>query len=229
MLTSIHRAALPVVLVAAALGCVAAPAAAQRYYNNPRNGGSSGHFELTAFGGGFVASNIYRRNSDLSYDFAISDAWTYGGRLAYVWRQGFGLEASYARATSDVKVFGVTTPRTKVGELTFNQFDLNALFQSRLQRTVVGYLTVGAGATNLETTVAGADNDTRFAYNLGVGAKISLSRGSPVALRVDARYRGTDLPHNVSSAVACGFYGCYQYASSNYGTGELTGGLTFRF
>ena len=67
-----------------------------------------------------------------------------------------------------------------------------------------------------------------FNFNFGLGTKIAMSE--QIAARIEGRWRITDTSFNTSSGIWCDPWGyCYNYASSWYNSGELIGGLTYRF
>ena len=70
--------------------------------------------------------------------------------------------------------------------------------------------------------------DTRFVSSIGGGIKMFVT--PQLAIRVDGRYRSAFLSSNDHyDHEGCG-YDCYYYSDSSwYGSGEVSGGLTFAF
>ncbi len=203
-----------------------ASTALAQYYN------TKGAAELTLYGGAYFGGDIYTGNYvGLSRDVNVDDDWAYGGRLAYVFSRSVGLEAGYGRSVSGIQLgAGGGQPPSSLGELTENRYELNFNFYTN-PGPVQGYFTLGGGATNFSVAFNDGVNppaeasDTRFTSNIGFGVKMATS--PKVALRFDGRWRYTDT--NVGSdTYYCDWYGyCYSYDSSYYGSGEVTGGLTY--
>lgn len=213
-------------LRAAGLGVIlvfaTASTALAQYYDH------KGAAELTLYGGAYFGGDIYTGVNGLSSrDVNVDDDWSYGARLAYVFSSSIGLEAGYGRSESGIQLgAGAGQPPSNLGELTENRYELNFNFYTN-PGPVQGYFTLGGGATNFSVTFENnvTQSDTRFTSNIGLGIKMATS--PKVALRVDGRWRYTDT--NVGGdAYYCDFYGyCYSYDDSYYGSGEVTGGLTY--
>ncbi|MGH7681030.1 MAG: outer membrane beta-barrel protein, partial [Candidatus Eiseniibacteriota bacterium] len=206
----------------------ASPAAA--YYGYSKKAAT----ELTLYGGGYFGGDIYTGSySGLSRSVSVDDDWSYGGRLGYVFNGTVGLEFGYGHSDAGMTLgAGAGQLPTQLGQLTENRYELNLNLYTN-PGPVRGYFTLGGGATdfsatfngNLPVTGEAKASDTRFTSNIGLG--IMFSKNEHVALRIDGRWRYTDT--NVGgSSYYCDFYGfCYTYDNSYYGSGEVTGGLTF--
>jgi len=183
-------------------------------------------WELTAFGGGFLAGDIYSAGSAT---IQVDDTWTYGARIGTNLSPTFGLEASYARASSDLSARGIADYTGALGTVTFDQIDLNGNFGSGFYRQAYGYFTLGIGMTILTPHAAdvNTDTNTRFSTNIGLGLKYFMS--PKLGLRLDGRYRLTDTNISTDDYVYCDpYYGCYSYYSTWYDSGEITAGLVYK-
>jgi hypothetical protein len=215
-------------LSAAAVAAIAAlPAQAQ--FNS--NSGTRG-FAITATAGGYFASQLYNTTGS---KFHFGDSWTYGGRLLFTPQPHFGIEVGYMYASSSVtaNTLVVGAPTTDLGSVALNEIDLNGLFGGGNGK-LYGYFTIGLGMTIIDPKVNPAINnvnpasETKFAWNLGGGGFFMFN--PKVGFRVDGRFRTIDTNKTTGTGGWCDpFYGCYTYATTWYNSGELTGGLTFRF
>lgn len=215
------------VLLAAAVLALSAPQAAAQY-------GEAKKVEVTPYGGWYIASDLY---TTVGAQIGISNSFIYGGRIGIFPNQRFGIEASYGRASSDLKIRSSSSgfpSNTPLGSLTVEQWDGNLVFTQRKMGNprATGFFTIGAGATNFSADVetasgSGSGSKTHFAWNIGIGTKYDMSE--KVALRLDGRYRAADTDVNTSGGVYCDIYGfCYSYSSSWYDSGEISAGLTYK-
>ncbi|MFI5182337.1 MAG: outer membrane beta-barrel protein [Thermoanaerobaculia bacterium] len=204
-------------LVAATL--IAIPAAAQNVPNT---------WELTLLGGGAFGGQIYQGGHT---EVDVSTAATYGVRLGYNVSRAFEVEAGWNHASSnlDATPFGQMGLSGKIGTLKQDVIEASALWHFGSRRAS-GYVVVGLGAMLFSPDVPGVatSSTTRFTTSFGLGGKFSIS--PRVAVRIDGRFRGTDTGQTTGQGVWCDYYGyCYYYSSTWYSSGELTGGLLFRF
>ncbi|HXY31519.1 MAG TPA: outer membrane beta-barrel protein [Gemmatimonadaceae bacterium] len=189
---------------------------------------SQGRTLLTVFGGWFIASDVSPLYQSSAFTVDVGDAFEYGGRLGYFWKNGFAVEGSYARASSTVNIRNFPGTNPGSGTANFNIWNLDFLFTTeRYRKPVIGYFALGAGAAYMTSNLT-TQTSTRFTYDFGLGA-IFLPPKNRVGFRVDARYRGIDLATTTGGGTVCDFWGCYSYASSNYSTGEITGAIVFAF
>lgn len=212
---------LTVFLVAGALA-VAAPLSAQD---------RTGTWEITPFGGGYFGGTLHAGSNALfDQDVSLGTAPTYGVRLGYNFNRVVGVEFNWSQAKPDIHgpsgdlLFG---PTVKLGEMTNNVFELNALFNLARGR-VIPYFSGGFGAMTFAATVPGetTSTDVRFVGNIGGGVKFFVT--PKVAIRVDGRYRSSYISDNAYYGHGC--RDCYYYWDGNwYGSGEVTGGLTYAF
>ena len=210
------------VLIAGALATLflaAGPAAAQNVPNT---------WELTGFGGGMFGGQIYQ-SAHTTVD--VNTSATYGARLGYNVTRAFEVEVGWNQAKSDLEATGYGSKglNGKIGTLTQDVVEASALWHFGSRR-VSGYVAIGFGAMIFSPNVdnVSASTSTNFTTSFGGGAKFSLT--PRVALRVDGRFRGTDTSHQTGAGTWCDWYGyCYVYSSSWYSSGEVTGGLLFRF
>jgi len=207
-------------LLALVLSAVAAyPAAAQ----NP-----PGTWELTADGGVNFGAQIFQ-GGNTTID--VDTAGTFGGRLGYNVNRAFQVEFAYGHTTANLNAtnYGLFAGGSgKIGHIAMDTFEGGGLWHWGTPRAS-GYVVLGLGAMSLNPSVNGAStsSSTKFTYSFGLGGKFAVSENA--AIRVEGRFRGTDIGSTTSQGVWCDFYYCYAYSSSWYTSGEITGGLTFRF
>lgn len=203
-----------------AIGTLSAtPAAAQ---NVP------GSWEISPFGGGSFGSHIYD-GGDAVVDVATAP--TYGARLAYNFTRSMAIEFAWSHADSNLwaSSYYHSGPGVKIGTLQTNVYEADFLYHWG-SRKANGYIALGLGAMTFSPDIAGfsGSTDTRFTTSFGMGGKFSFS--PRVALRIDGRFRATDTDQTTGGGVWCDFYGyCYYYYTTWYNSGEVTGGLVFRF
>jgi len=207
-------------LMMAAAGLLAGPLAAQD---------RTGTWEITPFGGGHFGGRLDARSNALfTKDVDLGTAPTYGVRLGYNVNRWFELEFGWSHAKPDILATGseVLFGRgQKLGEMTHNVFEGNAVF-NMARGQVIPYLTLGAGAMTFDAWVPGSaeTTDTRFVGSFGGGLKMFVT--PHVAVRIDGRYRNAF----ISDRDRCGGQSCFNSRSSNwYGSGEVTGGITYAF
>lgn len=214
---------------AACIGAIIALAAASTASAQSYGYSKASAADLTVYGGGYFGGDIYTGTySGLSRDVNVDDDWTYGGRLEYVFSGMVGLEGGYGHSEAGLNLgAGAGQLPQNIGNLTENRYELNINFYTN-PGPVQGYFTLGGGATDYKANFENGQSasDTKFTSNIGLGIKFSSSQ--KVALRIDGRWRYTDT--NIGgSSYYCDFYGfCYTYDNSYYGSGELTGGITYR-
>lgn len=213
-------------LVAAATLVLARPCLAQD---------RTGTWEITGFGGGYFGGTLYAGSTAIfNRDVHLGTAPTYGARLGYNFNRVFGLEFGWSQAKPDIHgpdtdvLFGQDV---KLGTMTSDVIEGNFIFNMTHGR-VIPYLTIGAGAMIFTPHVAGfsSSSDTRFVGSFGGGVKFFMT--PRLALRIDGRYRSAYINGGDSyyyDQNGC-YHGCYYYYDSNwYGSGEVTGGLTYAF
>jgi hypothetical protein len=89
-------------------------------------------------------------------------------------------------------------------------------------------MALGAGATASQRTrrrVRGARPSSQDSSASGVTKWVKEN----LALRLDGRYRWTDVNGDEDFYCDPYFGGCYSYDTSWYGSGEITGGFTYQF
>ena len=210
-------------LLAAAL-LLAAPLAAQD---------RSGTAEISLFGGGYFGGTLHAGSNALfPRDVSIGTAPAYGARIGYNVNRWFGLEFGWSQTKPDITGMGgdlLWGQGQKIGEMTHNIFEGNAVFNMGRGR-VIPYFTIGAGAMTFSANVPNSPTatDTRFVSNIGGGIKMFVT--PQLAIRIDGRYRSAFLSSNdYYDHEGCG-HDCYYYPDSSwYGSGEVSGGLTFAF
>jgi hypothetical protein len=186
-------------------------------------------WEITAFGGGYFGGQIYEGAKGI---VDVGTAPTYGARLGYNFNRALGVEVGWSQAKPNLNAGGYYNQMgnsSKFGTLTVNTYEADVLF-SYGSRRASGYFAVGLGATTLSPRIGGfgKTNETRFTSNVGLGGIFSL--GPQVAIRVDGRWRFVDTENTTGAGGWCDtYYGCYYYNTTWYSSGEMTGGLLFRF
>ena len=224
------RLSKPVLLVLA-LVCAHAPVASAQMA-----------WEFTPFAGYYIASDLYNSYYTTGPGNArveLTNSLLFGGKLTGN-RGNVGIEFAYTRAGSDIHLQNVLPgqPRADVGKMDIDTFDLNFLgFQQTGNPNVVPFGQIGLGFSVLHPKVdsdallggtAQPDSRTRFQFNFGLGTKILMSE--KVGLRLEGRWRVTDTSVPTGSTTWCDAWGyCYSYATNWYNSGELNGGLTYRF
>ncbi len=213
-------------LMIAAAGLLAAPLAAQD---------RSGTWEITPFGGGHFGGRLNAGSNALfARDVDLGTAPTYGVRLGYNVNRWFGMEFGWSQAKPDIRARGSDVlfgQSQKLGEMTHNVFEGNALV-NLARGQFIPYLTLGAGAMTFDARVPETPGatDTRFVASFGGGVKMFIT--PRVGLRIDGRYRNAYINDHSNYYYDSG--GCrsgcsYRHGSNWYGSGEVTGGLTFAF
>ena len=222
-----------VAVVTMALILGATSARAQNYYART--------FAISGFAGYNIASDIYNDVAG-SAKLELKNGLTFGGRATVFMTEYTGFEFAYSRIESDLELKGFTGPIPsgfEGGTLDADEFDFNFLFsQPAPNPKFWPYFTIGLGWTNTHPNVRAVnpmtmqeiklDGNSLFAFNFGIGTMVEMN--PKLALRLDARWRVTDTDVTTSSSVYCDYWGyCWAYSSSLYNSGELTGGLTYRF
>jgi hypothetical protein len=210
---------------AVCLMMTAGPAAAQQ----------KGQPEITLYAGGYFGGQLYTGTYlNSTQTINIGDAFDWGAQLAYLFNPQIGLEFTYGRDEASINAqTSIYSPQSKRGNLTENRYELDFNFYTAPGH-VVGYFCLGGGLTDYSAkaatastnpNVASSASDTKFTSNIGLGALIYVKPN--LALRLDGRWRYTDT-NTGSSYVYCDYYGyCYSYDDSYYGSGTVTGGLTY--
>ena len=183
-------------------------------------------FELGVFAGGYFGSRTFL---DPRTDIRIGKGPAYGFRWAYDVNRTFAVELSFAHASANLTAFD---PRTgtalgPVAPIDVNSYDLDAVFplgRGRLR----AYFALGGGAMTLHPFVPGVAGSagTRFSANIALGAKYFVT--DRLGVRVEGRYRWRETDRR-TGAVVCGDLGCFGFTTNLYSSGEVTGGLAWRF
>jgi opacity protein-like surface antigen len=199
-------------------------------------------WELTPFAGYYIASDLYNSyytSGPGSTNVGLTDSFLWGARLTG--NRGYaGVELAYTRTGSDVQLNNVLVnqPRADVGRIDIDSFDLNFLgYYHTGNPNVMPFGEIGLGFSVVHPQVdpdfvlastAEPNSQSRFNFNFGLGTKIAMNE--KLGVRLEGRWRITDTNFNTSSGIWCDPWGyCYNYASSWYNSGELIGGLSYRF
>ena len=213
------------------IACAGAPAASAQV-----------QWEVTPFAGWYIASDIYNSyytSGPGTGRVALDNSVDYGVRITGS-RGHAGLEFAYTRASSNMRLENlvVGVPRADIGQLDVDSWDLNFLgYQYTNNPNVVPFGEIGLGFSVIHPKIdsdvllggtAEPDSRSRFNFNFGIGTKILMNE--KVGLRIEGRWRVTDTNFNTGGGVWCDAYGyCYNYSSSWYNSGEINGGLSYRF
>ncbi len=195
----------------------------------------SGTVEITPFGGGYFGGRLHAGSNALfSSDVDIADAGAWGLRVGMNANRWLGIEAGFSTAKADIRSIGGSTlfgSGQKLGRFEVQHYELDGLFNIG-RRKVIPYIALGAGLTHFQAKVdgAGSSDDNRFTTNIGAGIKAYFN--PHVAFRFDGRYRvayldNTDCDRH-NSTCDDGRHG-RDDNTRWYGSGEVTGGLTFAF
>jgi len=207
------------------LAAVATPAHAQYSENSTWVTPFAGVY----FGGSLdPASNAYGVNK-----LDVGTSFTFGARLGHKFNNSIGLVFEYAHADPTLTINGGLAGgginqkldmSTNVYEATFNFYFGNT-------PEMMGYIAIGGGADNFSVTGVDSTGTTRsgssteFGTVFGLGGTKMFNEKAGVTL--DGRYRWVNV--NGSDSYYCGWYGCYAYDTSWYGSGEITLGLVYKF
>ena len=199
-------------------------------------------WEITPFAGYYIASDLYNSYSTTVAGNArvgLTDSFLWGARLTGI-RGHVGIDLSYTRAGSDIHLDNLLAgqPRADIGRVDIDSYDLNFLgFQQTGNPKVLPFGEIGLGFSVLhpkidsDALLAGTlngDSRTRFNFNFGLGTKVLMSE--KVGLRFEGRWRVTDTSVPTGATTWCDAWGyCYSYATNWYNSGELIGGLSYKF
>ena len=189
----------------------------------------AGRFDVSAFAGALFGTRVY---TGLDRNVLMATSPLFGLRAGYYLTRVFGLEASWSRAGTKLLPYdpvtgaadGTPTP------VTVDSWELDGLF-SFGGRTVRGYVGLGGGVQSIRPSVPSLDASratTRFAANIALGGLYFVT--PQIALRVDGRYRWRVADERVGT-FGCEPepIGCKPFTTDLFSTGEVTGGVTFRF
>lgn len=156
-------------------------------------------------------------------DLDVTSSFLFGIRGEYRFTRQVGLEFEWSHADPEVNV---DATEAHVADLSVNHYEGTFNFYWGQPTTEV-YMALGAGATSFS-----ADNEdgvsrseTKFTGLFGLGVTKWVKEN--LALRLDGRYRWTDV--NGDEDFYCDPFFCYTYDTSWYGSGEITGGITYQF
>jgi len=209
--------------VAALVGLVAVATPAHAQY-------SEGSTWITPFAGAYFGGSLNPTNTLLANKLDVGTAFTFGARLGHKFNNSIGLVFEYAHADPTVTVKGGTAAgetldlATNVYEATFNFYFGNT-------PEMMGYIAIGGGADAFSVTADSAGttkkgSSTQFGTVFGIGGTKMFNEKAGVTL--DGRYRWVNVD-GANDSYYCGFYGCYYYDTSWYGSGEITLGLVYKF
>ena len=228
-----------VVLIALSLALSPTTASAQQYtVYGPT-------WELTPFAGYYIAQDLYTLSGSSAYSgstLGLLNDFMWGGRLGYYPKPYGGVEFSYTREGSDIEVsksVGGYNPTT-TGRVNLDTYEMNFVGRKHnlTDSKVTGFGTIGFGWSVVKPEITLPPNpvvtnpdlgsNTLFCFNFGAGANVAMSK--KVDVRLEARWKLTKTDISTGTYGYCDYYGyCYTYSSNTYSSGELTGGLTYKF
>jgi len=228
-----------VVLIALSLALSPTTASAQQYtVYGPT-------WELTPFAGYYIAQDLYTLSGSSAYSgstLGLLNDFMWGGRLGYYPKPYGGVEFSYTREGSDIEVsksVGGYNPTT-TGRVNLDTYEMNFVGRKHnlTDSKVTGFGTIGFGWSVVKPEITLPENpvvtnpdlgsNTLFCFNFGAGANVAMSK--KVDVRLEARWKLTKTDISTGTYGYCDYYGyCYTYSSNTYSSGELTGGLTYKF
>ncbi|HQR67009.1 MAG TPA: DUF3943 domain-containing protein [Thermoanaerobaculia bacterium] len=189
----------------------------------------AGRWDVSAFAGAFFGTRVLT-----SMDLAVlmATAPVYGLRAGYNLTRVLGLEASWSHAATKLLPKDPVTgaPAGAATSAAVDSWELDGLFGFG-GRAVRGYVGIGAGAQEIRPNVSNLDppgTTTRFAANIAIGGLFFVTPN--VAFRADGRYRWRVADERVGT-FGCEPppVGCKPFTTDLFSSGELTGGVTFRF
>jgi Outer membrane protein beta-barrel domain len=157
-------------------------------------------------------------------DLDVTSAFLFGIRGEYRFSRQVGLEFEWSHADPEVKI---DATEEHLADLSVNHYEGTFNFYWGQPSTQV-YMALGAGASSFSADIEGENSrsETKFTGIFGLGVTKWVKEN--LGLRLDGRYRWTDV--NGEDSIYCDpFFGCYDYDTSWYGSGEITGGVTYQF
>jgi hypothetical protein len=189
----------------------------------------AGRFDVSAFAGAFFGTRVY---TGVDRNVLMATSPLFGLRAAYNVTRVFGLEVSWSRTNTKLLPYDPATGAENGAPtlVTVDSWELDGLFGFG-GRTVRGYVGLGGGVQSIRPSVPSLDASgatTRFAANIALGGLYFVTPS--IALRVDGRYRWRVADERVGT-FGCEPepIGCKPFTTDLFSTGEVTGGVTFRF
>ena len=218
-----------VLITAALMGAVAAPAQAQK-------------FEVSVTGGYSTASGITSSSSitvpgtGTFNKIEVSGGPTFGLSFGYVMESGGEVGFLWGRQMSQLGVSGTTS--LDIGDgMNIDNYHGYFAYNFLPDSSVKPYLLIGFGATDYgsvsftrstgeNSTVSGP---TRFSTTWGAGVK-AFTSGGKVGFRGGVRWTPTYITSEASGWWCDPWWGCYLVGDSKYSHQfEFAGGVIFRF
>ena len=179
-----------------------------------------GPWQITAIGGWYSGATPYVLDGT-SQKVELESAAEYGLRLGYDFTPHFGLEMAWTQSKPDVTLSG--DPEGGLGHRNLNTYELDGLYYAtRGCIRLFGALGVGGASTG------SSFGGTNLTASGGLGVKIFFDRRWALRLQGLARTTYGNLGPGDTIAY-CDRFGCYNYRTSWYWTGEAFGGVTFAF
>ena len=161
-------------IVAAALLCLASPALAQQ---DPAS------FELTPFAGYRFGGTFEIEESPDSYD--IEDSASYGFILNFPHRANTRWEVLYSRQSTEA-AFSDPASGNRFLDIDSQILQIGGTYQFEAQgEMVLPYLAATIGGTHVKVSANGSESDTLWSGSIGLG--ILVAPNSRVGLRLEAR------------------------------------------
>jgi opacity protein-like surface antigen len=176
-------------------------------------------FEIGLVGGYTTAGGIDQKAAGIQ-DLELAGSFTWGASAAFFFSPRFGVEASWTRQGSELKV-GTAQGSAELFDVDIDQLQGSFVYQfGGEQSRLRPFFTAGVGAAFFSATdLAG---ETKLSFGLGAGLKWLPARR--VGARLQARYTPTHL--NDTSSDFCDPFGFCQGWLHQF---ELSGGVVVRF
>ena len=143
---------------------------------------SSGLYGSINIGGAWLADQDWDMNDDFLGEAEYDTGYTVGVALGYM-IDAFRVEGEIAYQTNDQDTFN---NNDHFGDFDMITYLANGYFDFNMENAFIPYLTAGMGAATVNFSEPGfGEDDTIFAYRLGIGVGIAMSE----ALALDFRYR----------------------------------------
>lgn len=191
---------------------------------------SAQNFELTGFIGGQTNGGLDLSTSTFER-IDVRNGLSYGLSAGYLLGDHASIEFlwNYNKADTVAEPRGGGTDR-KVFTLDTNQYFANFLFHtSPRERKLRPYVLAGLGATNLHAASSSNSSITRFAFDLGAGAKYNFNRR--FGMRVQAKWSPTYITTSAGGFWCDPVWGGCWVVGDNHFLNEFDAavGLTLRF
>jgi opacity protein-like surface antigen len=188
--------------------------------------------EVGVYVGGQLNGGLDNFQTTLFDRLEVENGANYGLTFGYLLGEHGGVEFQWNHTNTGTlaEPFGGGAD-VNLFSLTQNQYMGNFLFHATSrEHKFRPYFMFGLGATNFGADRSGVDSATKFTWAIGGGAKYNM--GKHFGLRGQLRYAPTYITTTSTGGYWCDPFwgGCWVAGESHYlQSGDLTGGITFRF